>query len=420
MVATQDIPPTEPTTLDADWVLTMNGPVIHNGRIVLREGRVVAVGPANEVAVLGRHIPQGPAVLMPGLINAHCHLELSAYHGILPPGDFFDWIAELVRLRLQPDAAGTEQTAVPHAVQSMLASGTTCVGDISRAAWLPAVLATLPIRKVCYVELISGAMFPPADVTQLRQRLDELSKDDPLLIPAISPHAPYTVLQADLLACAELARVRSLPVAMHLAETREEIEWLRDGTGRIAQWHCEAFKTWPESPRCGPSEYAMTAGLTPAALVHMNYADDWQTLGSLPRQRQPSIIYCPRSHRFFGHSPHPFRQMLEAGLKVAIGTDSAASHRSDELRPTSVLDEIRWLQREYPEIPARTVLEMATVHGAAALGLSGKIGRILPGMAADLVGFAVERSSPVDPAAAIVNGQQLPSLICIAGRILHM
>ncbi len=418
----QDIRP-GPKTLDADFVLTMDGPAIRKGRVATDADRIIAVGPAADVQIVGQHIDLGRSVLMPGLINAHCHLELSAYHGALPASDLWTWLAGLVMLRMQSGADETERAAVPAAVRSMIESGTTCVGDISRAAWLPRILATLPIRKVCYVELISGALSPPADMMQLRQRLGELPTDDPLLIPAISPHAPYTVTTEDLRDCAELVWREELPLAIHLAETTDEVEWLRGSTGRIADWHRRLFKDPPSSPAMGPAEYVMSlrlagreTGANCVALIHMNYPDDWHRLCEMSPAHRPAVVFCPRCHRFFAHSPHRFREMLAAGLAVAIGTDSAASHFAKEARPLSVLDELRWLHRNDPDIPAEMLLKMATIHGAKALGQSESVGRIAPGLLADLIAFGVSEQGNEDPAAGVVRQEEAPILVLIGGK----
>ena len=408
-------------TLDADWVVTMAGPPIRCGRVVIESGRIAAVGAADDVPLRGEHRPLGESVLLPGLINAHCHLELSAYHGALAARDLWSWLEGLVRLRLQANAAAREQAAVPGAVRSMVRSGTTCVGDICRAAWLPEVLSHRLIRKVCYVELISGAMFPPADVEQLQQRLEALPSDDRLLVKAISPHSPYTVTPQDLRACGDLAMRGALPLAIHLAETPEEVEWLRHGTGRIQRWHARLLRNPPRPPRTGPTRYVLDAGLwraPAAALIHMNYADDWLDLFTLPADRRPVVVYCPRSHAFFGHQPHPFRQMLNAGLTVAVGTDSAASQPPGQNRPASVLDELRWLHARHPDIPAKTLLEMGTIHAAAALGLSGRIGSLTAGRQADLVAFPMMAPGVADPLETVLAGSQDPSVVCLAGEIL--
>lgn len=411
-----DTSATQPTTLDADWLITMDGPAIRKGRVVFTD-RILAVGPAAQVPAIGRHVRLGPCVLMPGLINAHCHLELSAHHGALPAGDFWNWLPALVAKRLEQASPLAEQQAVAPAVASMLESGTTCVGDICRADWVVQTLQALPIRKVCYIELISGGFSPPADIPQLQNCLDALPYGGALLTPGLSPHTPYTVTRDDLEACGRLAHKRGLPLAIHLAETRDEIEWLRYGTGRIADWHARLFAHPPRSPAIGPTEYALAClGTTPAALIHMNHADDWQRLCERPADAQPAAVYCPRSHRFFGHADHPWRDMLAAGLKVAVGTDSAASHQADEARPLSVLDELRWLGRECPDVPARTLLEMATLHAAAAVGLSTRIGRLAPGYEADLVAFALPRPGVPEPALAILDSEQLPSRVYVAGR----
>ncbi len=410
--------PTEPMTIQADWVVTMDGAPLRSGRVVVEAGRIAAVGPASEVAVRGLHRNLGQAVLLPGLVNAHCHLELSAWHGALGAGELWSWLQGLIRLRLRTDAATREQAAVPAAIRSMLQAGTTCVGDISRAAWLPAMLACEPIRKVCYIELISGGISPPANMAQLEQCLSAAPRD-PLLVRAITPHTPYTVTGEDLRACAALARREQLPLAIHLAETSDEVEWLRYGTGPIAMWHAKDFRNPPKSPLCGAAEYALAMGLAEApaaALIHMNHADDWQRLCDLPDGRRPVVVYCPRSHAYFGHErPHPFGEMLGAGLAVAIGTDSAASHLGDEPRPLSVLDELRWLHAAEPDVTPAMLLKMATIHGAAALGMADRIGRIAPGFEADLMAVTPPGRCH-DPVKTLLETDGLPSFVCVAGR----
>ncbi len=400
-------------TLDADWVATMNGPPIRRGRVVVEAGRIAAVGPVADVPARGRHRDLGSALLSPGLINAHCHLELSAWHGTIPPGDLWTWLGNLVRQRMQPGAAEKERAAIPEAVRSMLQAGTTCVGDIHRAAWLPAALADTPIRKVCYAELISGATSPPRTPAEIGERLAAMP-DDPLMAKGISPHAPYTVTPADLTECVRMARQQRLPLAIHLAETREEVQWLTEGTGPVRQWHQALFRSPPDSPRCGPSRYAVASGaadLQGCALIHMNYAEDWKHLLDLDENRRPVVVYCPRSHAFFGHEPHPFEQMLAAGLKVAIGTDSSASHAASEACPLSVLDEIRWLHAQHPRLPADTLWQMATVNAAAALGLASMIGRIVPGCAADLAAFPLESGTGAEPLEQVLE-TDVPAICC--------
>ena len=186
-------------------------------------------------------------------------------------------------------------------------------------------------------------------------------------------------------------------------------------------WHARRLRDAPRSPQTPPTRYALDTGLAHApatALIHMNYADDWLDLFTVPAERRPAVVYCPRAHAFFGHQPHPFRAMLDAGLAVAVGTDSAASHPIDQARPLSVLDELRWLHARHPGLAAKTILEMGTVHAAAALGQSDKIGSLTAGRLADLVAFDVGSCPMADPIAAVLERTDLPRFVCLAGKIL--
>jgi len=406
-------------TLQADWIITASGPVIRNGRVVIRDGRIAAVGPAKEVPTVGKLVRLEESALLPGLINAHCHIELSAYHGAIGTGDFWQWLSRLIELRRQRQSQQTEPPAAQVAIDSMLRAGTTCVGDIVRAPWMPDILAASGIRKVCFVELISHARTAPRDPAGLAEALQSLRQTD-LLQAGISPHSPYTVHAEHVKACIELARRNRLPLAMHFAETAEEAEWLRSGQGRTAQWQAQLLPNPPDPPRCPPCRWLLELGLfrcPTVALVHANYADDWLLLCRMPPSRRPVIVYCPRTHRFFGHGEHPFGQMLRMGLPVALGTDSAASHPDDEPEPLSVLEEARWLAAAHPDLPASIILQMLTVNAARALGLQDRIGQIRAGFEADLVAFRCT-SRTNEPLEEILHSSVRPHLVMVRGTRL--
>jgi cytosine/adenosine deaminase-related metal-dependent hydrolase len=197
----------------------------------------------------------------------------------------------------------------------------------------------------------------------------------------LSPHAPYSVHPGLFDRLIDLASERHAPVAMHLAETPAELELLRDGTGEFVEM-LRAFGVWREGliPRGSrPIVYLRRlADVDRALVVHGNYLDQSE-LAFVARNPQLTVVYCPRTHSYFGHTPHPWRQLIERGASVAMGTDSRASNPD-----LSVWSELLFLRHRFPEVPPRLLLELGTVRGAKALGLETETGTIAPGKRADL------------------------------------
>ncbi|MFH1746815.1 MAG: amidohydrolase family protein, partial [Planctomycetota bacterium] len=209
--------------LKAAWIAPVVTPPIRAGWVAIMEGRIVALGtglpPAEK---FGPVTDLGETILTPGLVNPHTHLELTTYAGQLPPDDFWIWIARLVRLRAAPGRVARERKGVRDGARQTLQAGVTCVGDISRenVAWQE--LKPLPIRKVCFVELLSLADLPPRNPHELREGVTAIQEDE-LLTAGITPHAPYTVPADQLRAAIQIAHELNRPWCTHWAETREEI-----------------------------------------------------------------------------------------------------------------------------------------------------------------------------------------------------
>lgn len=451
--------------LRADWVLPVCGPPIGNGAVRIEGGRIAAVGGADEVFRREDCVEDlGRVALLPGLVNAHAHLELSVYAGRLPPSSLWDWLPRLIELRREAEPARNEVDAASRAAWDCLSAGVTCIGDISRNGRVFAALDDVPIRQVRFLELISGAAEPPRDPDELGLALDAMGASADASRPSgrnwgVSPHSPYTVTARHLDAVVRLAVERRLPLTMHVAETMEEREWLEHRTGRLAEFvarhpasnvermfkgdvlgllermsHvaagsgvCVVRKAARESAEERPAgdDAIVTAGsrsrrtAAPMVFAHCNYVRDdeiaWLGARSWKRRsgRGISVVFCPRAHRFFGHRDHPWRRMLAAGVNVCLGSDSLASNES-----LSILDELRFLRRIAPECPAATLLEMATHNGAAALGLRDEIGAIRVGLAADLIAIPLLSDcggDEFDPAAAILDGGEHVSHVYVGG-----
>ncbi len=385
----------------ARWLLPIDREPIEKGALLVDDGRVVAVGPDLRANGATAH-ELGDCILLPGFINAHTHLELSCYKGQLPPGSLWDWLEELIALRRRSDASETEKHAVLDGVAESLAAGVTCIGDISRTGLNVEILRTSPIRKVCFLELFSGAKQPPNDTATLHQAFENASRftePDRLMI-GLSPHAPYSVGWQDLVGAIDLAARNHLPLMMHLLETHDEQQWLENGNGPLAEFLSRYGlpNARTDEPR-GLRDILVRSGLLDRAplLAHANYIDDEQI--SLLAQSHATVVWCPRTHSFFSHRPHRWPDMIAAGINVCLGTDSLASAPS-----LSILDDLRHLRRQAPDASPTLLLDMATRRAATGLGVADCIGTLIPGKYADFIEISWDPAGPTDPIPNIIDG----------------
>lgn len=205
-------------------------------------------------------------------------------------------------------------------------------------------------------------------------------------LQGVSPHAPYTVHQTLLERAVELCRMRNVPLAMHLAESRDEIEFLQTGVGPLRELLVERGQ-WEDGAISGtskPLDYLQRLAAAPRTLViHGNYLDDEEINFLAQHGDRMSLVYCPRTHAYFGHDPHPWRKLLERSGSVALGTDSRASNPD-----LNMLEELRFLTHHGGASPAEA-LEMGTLGGAAALGIDREYGTLTPGKTATFVVVSV-------------------------------
>lgn len=400
----------------AAWVVPVSSPPIRDGHVRVADGRIADVGAWSPGRATGGDsvVELGNVALLPGFVNCHTHLELTGYAGKLPPAPLWDWLDALFPLRRMPGAVEAEADAVRRGAAMSLAAGVTCVGDISRNGASFAGMLESRIRKVCFFELISGAGMPPRDPDELRATADafaELAGSRDNLTIGFSPHAPYTVSWNDLRRVAALAGERDAPITMHFCETPEERQWLEARQGKLVEFLSKfpAFAAM-QMPQGPPMSVLHRAGMTRLRplLAHVNYATD-EEIADLARAGC-SVAFCPRAHRYYGHSGHRWREMLAAGVNVCAATDSMASSGT-----LSVLDELRHLRRVAPEMSAEALLAMGTVNPAHALGLGEECGAIRPGMWGDLTAVPLEDSASADPVADVLNSGAMPMRTWVAG-----
>ncbi len=398
--------------LKAAWVVPVTSPPIHAGYVEIADGRVVAVGAVSALPSTATQVTDlGNVILTPGFVNPHSHLELSCYANLLKPARFWNWIEQLIRLRSKPGQLERERDAVIDGARQSLRAGVTCVGDISRRNCAWPVLKQLPIRKVCFVELLTLADHPPRNPDELRRGAREVVEDE-LLTVGISPHTPYTVPFDQIRSAIALADEIRRPWTMHLAETPEEVAYLRGEKGALSPTIEKLLaQCGIKAPHCSPIALLAecSQGVRPGSIAHANYVTD-DEFGQLADVGHV-VIYCPRSHHFFGHSPHPFMRMRAAGVTVALGTDSLASNDS-----LSLLDELHYVRTQVANPPPPDeLLQMVTLDAARALNLDEQIGSLEPGKQADLSAFSCAPNIN-DPIRALIDSPAPANAVWIAGR----
>jgi len=323
-------------------------------------------------------------------------------------------------LRLMREAASNPpskpsvQAAVRDGISQSLRAGVSSVGDITRfPEWTREVLAASRMTGVSFGEVIAIGSRRAMLESRLEAAIDgRYATTD--MRTGVSPHAPYTVEPNAMRTCAERAHGAGVPLCIHLAETREEQTFTARRDGPFVDY-LRTLGVWDdEIPVWGldPVSLAREVGLLSARTViaHANYVsdDDIANLAS----SGASVAYCPRTHAAFGHEPHRFRDMLAARVNVCVGTDSLASNPS-----LSVLDELRFLHSEHPDVSPETLLRMGTINGAVALGCADAIGSLRAGSRADLAVIALSGTSSPDWAEMFRSGDAPMAVYVAGGRL---
>jgi cytosine/adenosine deaminase-related metal-dependent hydrolase len=373
------------TLLRAKYLITNPEHCVENGAVEVEGTKIHRVGTFDEIKALANIdeiIDLGNAVILPGLINIHTHLDLTNLHNrIKPTKNFTHWVFQIIGARIRWKEEDYI-SSIEKGIELCVESGTTTVADIANTVYSFSVLKKSPLRKVVYKEVIDLNPDHAKDV--LKKTQSELSTiiPDNLLSIGLSPHAPYSVSRELYQAIAQLAVETDTPVCTHIAETRDEIEFLIKGTGNFPAF-LRQIRALPDNwqpPGLTPVSFLNEAGIlhNQPLLIHCNYVTDEEI--SIIKSSGASVALCPRSHHFFGHKNHPFQKLLDAGINVGLGTDSLASNHS-----LSILDEMKFLSLHH-SVPPATLLAMATKNGAKALGLESKTGQIKEGFEADLCG----------------------------------
>ena len=373
----------------ARWVIPVTADPIENATLEIENGRISALHTAHDPHAHDL----GNVAILPGLINVHTHLEFSHLSNPLAPSNsFVEWIRSVVQHR--GEAVGDASNSVRLGVDESIRSGTTLLGEIATS---DEPVDTRGLRLVSFRELIGLQSERVDEQLQIaRRHLDgqstQLTAHD--VIRGVSPHAPYSVHPRLFVQLVDLASERNAPLAIHLAETQAELELLSKGTGSFVPLLKE-FGVWSDdifgNGRTPLDDIRTMQKLTNALIVHGNYLSD-EEIDFVVENPNLAIAYCPRTHAYFGHRPHPWRELLARGATVALGTDSRASNPD-----LSLWREVCFLQAQDPDVSPATFLRMATVNGATALGLEADMGSLESGKSADLTVVALPDDDRREP-----------------------
>jgi len=348
-------------------------------------------------------------------VNAHCHLDYTHMAGQLPPpNSFVDWIKAIVEIKAGWTLDDYARSWTDGA-QMLLRSGTTTVADIeAMPELLPGVWSSTPLRVISLFEMIgfSNRRPPRTLLKETLARCASLRKQSVLV--GLSPHAPYSTVPELLRLAGEAARAERMLVSTHVAESRVESEMFRHANGEMYEWLQHSGREMSDCGLRSPVEHLARARLLARNLlaVHVNYLQrgDAQLLA----RSGASVVHCPRSHYYFRHAPFPLQTLKRAGINLCLGTDSLATvyKRRAETVTLDMFAEMRRLAESCPLLSPRSILRMATVNGASALGLTNRVGALVKGACADVIARPLRpRETDLYRAAINHEGPVLASMI---------
>jgi cytosine/adenosine deaminase-related metal-dependent hydrolase len=352
-------------------VVTMDGARIANGAVAVAGTRIADVGTWSEVRSrnTGEVVDLGEVSLLPGLINAHCHLDYTDMRGAIPPpNSFASWIRAINAHKATWSEADYLRS-ISNGIAEAARFGTTTIANLEAIPSLIADVPTAQMRVYWFPELIDVR-----EPVSARKAFDTAAG-------GLAPHAPYTASRRLYEAVADVVRGQNAIATTHLAESREEMEMFRHARGPLFDLLSEIGRPMDDCGAMSPLELLLDRHVLDERwlIAHFNELTphDFVRLERAPRFH---IVHCPRSHAYFGHSPFALRKLRELGFNICVGTDSLASNGD-----LSLLAELRQLRRNEPSLSARELLAMVTTRAAAALRQEHAIGRIAPRYLADLI-----------------------------------
>src|SRR5436190_16103244 len=375
----------------AGSVVTMDGPPIENGAVAVSGGRITNVGKFSDISATNsgeQIVDLGEQALLPGLINAHCHLDYTCLRGkILPQRTFADWIRAINAEKAKFSPADY-LASINDGFAEAKRFGTTTIANLTAFPDLVPKISA-PIRTWWFAELID--VRAPERSNEIVDLAIGSLKSAPNW--GLAPHALFTASKSLYRRCEEIAERENILLTTHLAESLEEMEMFRDASGPLYEFLKSIGRNMSDCGRQTPLELFLGApggrALPHWIVSHLNELTE-SNFDLLERsERRFHVVHSPRSHDYFNHSRFRFEKLRALGFNICLGTDSLASNDS-----LSLFDEMRAFQKRFPSVPQQETFRMVTVNPARALRQENELGRIRPGFKADLI--AVPCSGPAD------------------------
>ncbi|HEY6010884.1 MAG TPA: amidohydrolase family protein [Nitrospirota bacterium] len=392
-----------------------HGRIIENGAIAVNRGKILYAGPAG--AIIKRYprheIMRFPnAVIMPGLVNLHTHLELPPLLDLIRARTYTEWVLNLIKIKRELGAKDYT-LAVNQNIRTLIRTGTTTVAEICTHNISPKLLKQSGLRAMIYHEIIS--MDPSSLVTRLSSFVFRPSS---LVHHGISPHAPHTVSAQMLHKIKEISDRKKLHLCMHVAESKDEIRLLqgkRSGLERLyaaANWD----KAWAPSAQSS-FEYLHRVGLLDTRFLAAHAVQTADNDIRLMKKTRVPVAHCPRSNKELGVGRMPLKKILDEGIIVGLGTDSLASAPS-----LSMWDEMRYACQIHRRdgITPKDVFNLATMGVAHALGLDKEIGSLESGRRADIIAVPLPAKNTGNIYSDLLRGTKSCIMTMVNGKILHM
>ncbi len=391
--------------LSARYVLPISSAQIENGAIAIEKDKIVAVGKTSE---LTERFPEteredfGEAVLMPGFINCHSHLEITAMRGFLDDsdGDFYSWLMNLTKTRAEILTEEDVKTSATFGALEGARAGVTCFGDIGRLGKAGfEALKTNGLRGILFQETEFSPKEETAgeDFEKLKEKFYELKESENELVKVgISPHSPYTVSRKLFEKITEFALAENVKITIHAAESDYEDDFLKAGTGFFAGMYERFGINW-NAPKMSSVEYLENIGVFRAKPLLAHCVKVSEKDINLIAESYSKIAHCPKSNAKFGHGIAPFERFLEEKISVGFGSDSMASNNTcdilEEARFATLLARTRDEKKEF--LNAKKIIETATLGSANALGLENEIGSIEAGKQADIIAISLNNVAQI-------------------------
>ncbi|HEY5754133.1 MAG TPA: amidohydrolase family protein [Chthoniobacterales bacterium] len=381
----------------ARHLVSMDGPPVENGGILVSLGKIAAVGRFDDIRALvtqreSQIVDLGERILLPGLINAHCHLELTPMlYTVLTETSFAKWIQRInaAKRHFSDDdyLAGIEKGAT-----QLAQSGTTTVLNIESYPELLNRLPVLPTRVWWFYEMLDVRLRIHDD-SSMRGAMSifHSPENSGMRHFGLSPHAPYTASPALFRLALEAARSDGLPFTTHVAESQEEMQMFRDASGPLFDFLASLGRPMEDCGGTTPFRTLVEKGMIDpfSILVHLNELDasDFSLIPRFTAGHALQVVHCPKSHAFFHHSPFPFERLRDLGARISLGTDSLASNSTLDM-----FSEMRTFAKIYPTVSPVEILRMVTLNPARSINLEKTLGSLRIGAWADAIAIPAPKN----------------------------